>query len=130
MKNPTRKQGHSIDCLQTWGGCFSLCVCHYTRSILAHLSYFCNSLRVGVFSCVLHLCPLIHRKSRINRAQSEKNTPHTVARLGIARVVMADIKCWSDWFHDTKHLIASEGRDNQSIKHWSSLRALAELWEK
>ena len=130
MKNPTRKQGHSIDCLQTWGGCFSLCVCLVHGQIIAQTSYFSNPLHCGAFSRVWHLCPLIHRKSRINRAQSEKNTPRTVAGLGIARAVMADIKCWSDWFHDTKHLIASKRRDNQSIKHWSSLRALAELWVK
>lgn len=90
---------------------FSVCQIH--DPIVPHQSYFSKTLLAGGISCVLHLYPLIRRKSRINRAQIEQNTPSMVAGLGIAHVVMADIKCWSDWFHDTRHLIASKSRDKQ-----------------
>jgi hypothetical protein len=89
-----------------------------------------NTANCCGYSRVWLLCPLIHRKSRINRAQCENNTPTHCGGIGNSGVVMADIKCWSDWFHDTKHLIASEGRVQRKHQLRSSLRALAELWEK
>ncbi len=93
------KQGLSSDRLQTWAAWFTVCVCDYTRSILAQLSYFCKPLHCGGLSCVLHqpdalkVMPAILWQN-IKKAKSmllyKRTTPLTVRQPILTMGLLAD----------------------------------------